>query len=244
MSELISGNNLRGLFAEFLATFTFVLMGIGAVGAAVGAGLSMTGVLDTAGLIIIALGHGVGIFVGIVVIGRITGAHLNPAVTIAAIVSGNIGINRGFTYIVGQLAGATFAAYLIDRFVYGIDNLGAHGLSVSSADGLVIEVILSFFLVFTIFATLIDKRGNAAWAPLAIALVVFVDHLIAVPLTGASMNPARSFGPALVHGYWIEHWIYWAGPIIGAIGATVTYVMIFGDKSDKAKLGSIRFDTD
>jgi MIP family channel proteins len=244
MNELISGNNLRGLLAEFFATFTFVFMGIGAVGAAVGAGLSLVTPLDTAGLIIIAFGHGVGIFVGIVVIGRITGAHLNPAVTIAAIVSGNIGITRGLTFIVGQLAGATFAAYLIDRFVYGINNLGVQGLSVSSADGLVIEVILSFFLVFTIFATVIDKRGNAAWAPLAIALVIFVDHLIAVPLTGASMNPARSFGPALVHGYWADQWIYWAGPIIGAIAAAVSYVVIFGDKSDQDKLGSIRFGTE
>jgi glycerol uptake facilitator-like aquaporin len=112
-------------------------------------------------------------------------------------------------------------------------------LSTTPGDGLVIEVILSFFLVFTIFATMIDKRGNAAWAPLAIGVVIFVDHLIAVPLTGASMNPARSLGPALIHGQWADHWVYWAGPIIGAVTAALTYVMIFGTKDDQVKFGAI-----
>jgi MIP family channel proteins len=244
MNELFSGNNLRGLMAELIATFTFVFMGIGAVGAAVGAGLSLINPFDTAGLVVIALGHGLGIFLGIVVIGRITGAHLNPAVTIAAIVSGNIEIIRGFSFIVGQLGGAILASFLLDKIVWGIDNLGVHGLNVQSSDGLVIEVILTFILVFTIFATAIDKRGNAAWAPMAIGLVVFVDHLIAVPLTGASMNPARSLGPALIHGQWADHWVYWAGPIVGAIVAAVTYVLIFGTKDDQAKLGAINLSSD
>lgn len=136
------------------------------------------------------------------VIGRITGAHLNPAVTVAMIVCSNTGLARGLTYIVGQLAGAALAALTLNQFVWDASRLGVHSLggAVTVGDGLVIEVILTFFLVFTIFATAIDRRGNAAWAPLAIGLVIFVDHLIAVQLTGASMNPARSFGPALVHG--------------------------------------------
>lgn len=244
MNELLSGNNLRGFMAELIATFTFVFMGVGAVGAAVGAGLSLLDPFDTAGLVVIALGHGLGIFIGIVVIGRITGAHLNPAVTIAALVSGNIGLIRSVTFIVAQLAGAVLAALLIDQFVYGIDNLGVHGLGVETGDGLVIEVILTFFLVFAIFASAIDKRGNAAWAPLAIGLVVFVDHLIAVPLTGASMNPARSFGPALIHGVWDDHWVYWVGPIVGGLVAAIAYVTLFGEKSDQDKLGNIRLGSD
>ncbi len=244
MNELLSGNNLRGFMAELIATFTFVFMGVGAVGAAVGAGLSLIDPFDTAGLVVIALGHGLGIFIGIVVIGRITGAHLNPAVTIAALVSGNIGLIRSVTFIVAQLAGAVIAALLIDQFVYGIDNLGVHGLNVETGDGLVIEVILTFFLVFAIFASAIDKRGNAAWAPLAIGLVVFVDHLIAVPLTGASMNPARTFGPALVHGDWDDQWVYWVGPIVGGLVAAVAYVVLFGEKSDQDKLGNIRLGSD
>jgi MIP family channel proteins len=242
MSELFSANNLRGLAAELIATFTFVFVGVGAVGAA----LSLVTPIDGAGLVIIALGHGLGIFLGIVVIGRITGAHLNPAVTIAVIVSGNIGIIRGLSYIVGQLAGAALAALLLDQFVWGLSNLGVHGLGagISTGDGLVIEVILTFFLVFTIFATAIDKRGNAAWAPLAIGLVIFVDHLIAVPLTGASMNPARSFGPALIHGAWDDHWIYWVGPVLGGLVAAIAYVVLFGRKEDQDKFGTISVGSD
>jgi MIP family channel proteins len=244
MTELISANNLRGLMAELIATFMFIFMGIGAIGAAVGAGLSLVQPIDTAGLVVIALGHALGMSLGIVVIGRITGGHLNPAITIAAIVSSNIGITRGITYIVGQLAGAALAVYLLDEFVWGIDNLGVQNLGVQTGDGLVIEVILTFFLVFTVFATMFDKRGNAAWAPLAIGLVIFADHLIAVPLTGASMNPARTFGPAIIHGEWTNHWVYWAGPIIGAISAAVIYVLLFGQPSDRDKLGALRISSD
>ena len=182
--------------------------------------------------------------VGVVVIGRITGAHMNPAVTIAAIISGNTGLIRGFSFILGQLIGSSFAIYLLGEFVWIIRNLGVQTLSTTPGDGLVIEVILSFFLVFTIFATMIDKRGNAAWAPLAIGVVIFVDHLIAVPLTGASMNPARSLGPALIHGQWADHWVYWAGPIIGAVTAALTYVMIFGTKDDQVKFGAISLESE
>ena len=239
MKELISSTNLRCTAAELIATFMFVFMGVGAVGAATNAGLSLMTPFDTAGLIVIALGHGLGIFLGIIVFGRITGAHMNPDVTIAAVISGNLSLARGVSYVLGQLIGAIIAIVLIDAVVWNVDSLGAHGLTVSANKALAIEVILTFFLVFTIFASVIDKRGNAAWAPIAIGLVVFVDHLIAVPLTGASMNPARTLGPALVHGDWADHWVYWAGPIIGGIVAAVTYVLLFGEKSDRDKLGAI-----
>ena len=244
MTELLSRNNLRGLAAELIATFMFVFMGIGAVGAATTAGLSLLTPLDAPGLIIIALGHGLGIFIGIVAIARITGAHLNPAVTIAAIVSGNLGVIRGFSYIIGQLLGSIIAVLLIELFVWTTPGLGAHTLSISANEGLVIEFILTFFLVFTVFATAIDKRGNAAFAPLAIGLVVFVDHLIAVPLTGASMNPARTLGPALIHGVWDDHWVYWVGPIVGGIAATLTYVLLFGSKNDRDRLGTLNIGSD
>lgn len=160
-SELFSANNLQRLAAELIATFTFVFLGVGAIGAA----LSLVTPVDGAGLVIIALGHGLGIFLGIVVIGRITGAHLNPAVTIATIISGNIGLVRGLTYIVGQLAGAALAArWPSTSLSGGLSGLGVHslGAGVSIGDGLAIEVILTFFLVSTIFATVIDRRGNGA----------------------------------------------------------------------------------
>ncbi len=244
MKELISSTNLRYTAAELIATFMFVFMGVGAVGAATHAGLSLMSPFDTAGLIVIALGHGLGIFLGIIVFGRITGAHMNPAVTIATVISGNLSVIRGVSYVLGQLIGAIVAIVLIDTVVWNVDSLGVHGLTVPTNKALAIEVILTFFLVFTIFASVIDKRGNAAWAPIAIGLVVFVDHLIAVPLTGASMNPARTLGPALVHGDWADHWVYWAGPIIGGIVAAVTYVLLFCEKSERDKLGCLKLTSE
>ena len=128
MRMLFSASNMRGLAAEFVATFTFVFVGVGAVGAA----LSLANPIDGAGLLIIALGHGLGIFLGIVVIGRITGAHLNPAVTIAMIVCGNTGLARGLRYIVGQLAGAALAALTLNQFVWDPSRLGIHSLGGAS----------------------------------------------------------------------------------------------------------------
>ena len=89
------------------------------------------------------------------------------------------------------------------------------------------EITLTFALVFVVFATAIDPRGKAAIAPVAIGLMVLVGHLFAVPLTGASMNPARSFGPALVGNDWADHWIYWVGPVSGALLAAITYQYVY-----------------
>ena len=86
---------------------------------------------------------------------------------------------------------------------------------------------LTFFLVFVVFATAIDPKGPAHLAPFAIGLTILVGHLVGVPLTGASMNPARSFGPALAAGEWANHWVYWVGPILGGILAAGLYELVF-----------------
>ena len=101
------------------------------------------------------------------------------------------------------------------------------GPDVSISMGLVMEIVVTFVLVFVIFATAVDPGGIAPLAPLAIGLAVLVDHLVAIPITGASMNPARSFGPALVSGEWADHWIYWLGPLIGGGIAAVLYQVVF-----------------
>lgn len=108
-------------------------------------------------------------------------------------------------------------------------NLGAHALGpdVSVGMGLLMEIVITFALVFVIFATAVDPRGMGNLAPLAIGLTVLADHLLAVPITGASMNPARSFGPALVSGEWAGHWLYWAGPLLGGALAGLVYQIAF-----------------
>ncbi|MCZ6789789.1 MAG: aquaporin, partial [Chloroflexi bacterium] len=110
-------------------------------------------------------------------------------------------------------------------------NLGAHVLNLEVLDGrgagVLVEAVLTFVLVFAVFATAMDKRGMANLAPIAIGLAVLVDHLVGLRLTGASMNPARSFGPALVADFWDDHWVYWLGPLIGGGLAALVYYLTF-----------------
>ncbi len=101
--------------------------------------------------------------------------------------------------------------------------------------GLVLEVVLTFVLVFVVFGVAVDKRGPAGIAPLAIGLVIVAIHLVAVPLTGASVNPARSLGPAVIHGEFIDHWIYWVGPLVGGgLGALVYHWVFLRGSEDGA----------
>ena len=198
-------------------------------GVAVTASLG-TGELTATRLIAIAFAHGLAIALLVSATGAISGGHINPVVTVATLVTGKIGVPRASVYIFAQLGGAIVGALLIMAVVPNDGgNLGAHSLAsdVTVGAGLLTEIILTFALVFVIFATAIDPRGKAAIAPVAIGLMVLVGHLFAVLLTGASMNPARSFGPALVGNDWADHWIYWVGPVSGALLAAITYQYVY-----------------
>lgn len=236
MGEFNNRDNLRAALAEFLGTFIFVFAGIGAVGA-----FTFVNGISGVQLLLIGLAHGLALMAAIAAVGRISGGHINPAVTIGALITGNIGLVRAAMYIVAQLAGAVLASLALESLAYPADNLGVHTIAgnVGVGNGFTIEVILTFFLVLAVFATAIDKRGNALLAPLVIGTVVVIGHFVAIPLTGPSMNPARSFGPALVHGAWADQWVYWAGPITGALVAAIGYVMIFGTAEDRRKAGAI-----
>ena len=146
---------------------------------------------------------------------HVSGAHINPAVTFALCLAGKMNPSTGLMYVYAHLNGALFGALLITFVIAdaGDTNLGAHGLAdgVTVARGLIAEAMLTFVLVFTVFATAVDPRGLGHLAPIAIGLAVFIDHLFGVPITGASMNPARSFGPALISGTWDNHLIFWIG---------------------------------
>ena len=166
--------------------------------------------------------------------GHISGGHINPAVTIAAFVTRKISLLKGSLYVIAQVSGAICGAFLLKAVIP--DNLegglGAHALGNvdEAAIGFLVEVILTFFLVFVIFATAMDKRGPGNVAPFAIGMTVILDHFIGVPLTGASMNPARTLGPAWAAGQWADHWLYWAGPIAGGIIAALVYETIFAKR--------------
>ena len=222
----------RSTFAEFIATLLFVFLGAGSV--IVSGGLP-NGELDPARLVAIALAHGLAIAFLVYATANISGGHLNPAGTFAALLTKKISAARGLMYVAAQLGGAVVGALLLLATIPDAadTNLGAHALGsdVSATMGLSMEIIVTFALVFVIFATAVDPSGMGNLAPLAIGLTVLVDHLVAVPITGASMNPARSFGPALIAGAWSHHWIYWVGPLLGGAGAGLVYQFMFMNRA-------------
>jgi aquaporin TIP len=220
--------------AEFIATLLFVFIGCGAVVMVGGAG-------DNDGLIAIALAHGLAIAALVAATARLSGGHINPAVTFGAVVTGRIKPAVGVLYVAAQLLGAIVGALLLDLVIVNeltdAVNLGAHSLS-SNVEGegsaVVVEIILTFILVFVVFATAIDAKGLGNLAPIAIGLAVLIDHFVGVRLTGASMNPARSFGPALVAGEWDDHWVYWVGPLAGGALAGLVYYYAYLMRQEEA----------
>ena len=230
--------NPRAWFAEAIATYALVFFGpLAIILAAVvfGTGLSIQAI------VMISLAHGAAIGLMVYTFGHVSGAHINPAVTISMLVTRRIGIKDGIAYIVFQLIGAIAAAASLKAILPDLGakvNFGTQGgpselLNHSAMSGLAVELILTFFLVTVIFMTAVHKKAPAGMYGLAIGGMIFLIHLVGVPLTGASVNPARTFGPALISGYWDFHWIYWVGPIIGAIIAGLIMNYVFVKKAEQ-----------
>jgi MIP family channel proteins len=241
MKKWVTGDDLTKSLAELIATFVFVFVGVGSAGAALAVGAAEQQTF----YIMVGLGHGIGIMLGVFAVGRISGAHMNPAVTVATVITGNTGLIRGVLYIAAQLIGAVLAVAVLNSVAFDRDELGLHQVAgISQGQGLLFEIFLTFFLVWTVFAVAVDRRGNAALAPLAIGFVIAVDHFVAIGRTGASMNPARSFGPAAFFGNFNEHWLYWAGPILGGLLAALIYAYFFGDKELRERLWKVKLTSE
>ena len=214
----------KAAVAEFVGTFGLIFVGAGAVIVA------SSGQLDLVG---VALAHGLVLAIMVSVTGHISGGQINPAVTIALWAAGKIATARGAVLIVAQMLGAVVGALLL-RYVVGGASFDAGGAGapalgpgVAVGKGIVIEAILTFFLVFVVFGTAVDDRGP--WnktAGFTIGLTIAFDILAFGPLTGAAMNPARWFGPALVGGLWDDALVWIVGPIAGAIIAGVLYTTV------------------
>jgi MIP family channel proteins len=233
--------NPRAWLAEAIATFGLVFFGPLSVILAVvafGDGLSIEAI------IMISLGHGGAIALMVYAFGHVSGAHINPAVTIPMIITKKIGLKDGIGYILFQIMGAVIATLSLKALfpIIGEKVLwGAHGgpselLGNSVMSGLAVEIILTFFLVVVIFMTAVHKKAPKSVYGAAIGGMVFLLHLVGVPLTGASMNPARSFSPAVVSGdagLWEVQWLYWVGPIIGGIIAGVIMNYLYVKPAEK-----------
>lgn len=181
----------------------------------------------------------------ITALGHISGGHFNPAVTIAALFTKKIGNELGLLYIISQLLGGIFGAFLLmtaapDSLWRPVD-LGTPAVSsfITASNAVVIEAVLTFFLVFVIFGVAIDPRNQMKpVAGLAIGLTITLGVLMGGPLTGAAMNPARAFGPALLSLSWGDHLVYWIGPILGGVIAGLAYDAAFLQKPAKKEEGA------
>ena len=223
----------RRCLAEAFATFALVFAGCGAIVANAERG----GELGSNG---IAVAFGLVIMVMVYATGHLSGAHINPAVTAAFCVGRHFPLRDAAWYIPAQLVGAVAGALLLRLLWDGTPaDLGATIPTVGVGSALVYELVMTAFLMFVIMAVATDTRAVGAAAAIAIGGAVALDALFGGPVTGASMNPARSFGPALVAGEWHDFWIYVVGPVLGALlGAFGYSVVRAGDSpGDQAPTG-------
>ncbi|XP_075517855.1 putative aquaporin TIP-type [Primulina tabacum] len=228
LGDSFSVGSIKSYVSEFIATLVFVFAGVGS--AIAYNKLTSDAALDPPGLVAVAVAHAFALFVGVSIAANISGGHLNPAVTLGLAIGGSITILTGLFYWIAQCLGSIVACLLL-KFVTGGLSIPTHGVGdgVSAFAGLVTEIIITFGLVYTVYATAADpKKGSIGIiAPIAIGFIVGANILAAGPFSGGSMNPARSFGPAVASGDFSEIWIYWIGPLIGGALAGLVYGEVF-----------------
>ncbi|XP_050215267.1 aquaporin TIP4-1 [Mercurialis annua] len=219
---------IKALIVEFITTFLFVFVGVGSAMAAnklLGDSL--------VGLLFVAVAHTLVVAV-MISAGHISGGHLNPAVTLGLLVGGHITVVRSILYWIDQLLASSVACFLLSYLTGGMAT-PVHTLAseVGYLQGIVWEIILTFTLLFTVYATIVHpKKGSIdGLGPTMTGFVVGANILAGGAFSGASMNPARSFGPALVSWDWTDHWVYWVGPLIGGGLAGFIYENFFIERS-------------
>jgi aquaporin NIP len=209
--------------AEALAAFALVFAGCGAI-------VANEHYHQALGAVGISLVFGLIIMVMVYATGHLSGAHINPAVTLAFTLTRHFSPRDAIAYVAAQLAGATLAALvLLGVWTDKPAQLGATVPTVGPGSALLYEALLTAVLMFVIMAVATDTRAVGAGAAIAIGGVIGLDALFGGPVTGASMNPARSFGPALIAGQWTDFWVYLAGPIIGAAVGASAYQLVRGE---------------
>lgn len=218
-------NLARRALMEAIGTFALVTAGCGAI-------ITNTTHPGSIGDLGVSLVFGLVIMVMIYAGGHLSGAHYNPSVTIAFALARHFPIRDALSYLAAQLFGATAAALLLlAGWTSKPAHLGATLPSVGSVTALAYEIVMTAFLMFVITAVATDTRAVGAAAAIAIGGTVGLDALFGGPITGASMNPARSFGPALASGTWSSFWVYVLGPLVGAALGVFAYELVRGPKT-------------
>jgi MIP family channel proteins len=219
----------RNFLAELVGTFTLVFIGGGAI-------MMAQQTNSSAGLISVAMAHGIALGIMVSATMQVSGGQLNPAITIGLVLTRRLTPTRGAVHVAAQLVGATLAAWTLKSTfpaaLVQATRIGGQSaaLDVTTAHAIILEAIATFFLMFVIYGTAVTGKAPRL-AGLAVGLTIAADIMAIGPLTGASMNPARSFGPALISGVWEGHMIYWIGPIVGAAVAALLWEHVLIDKS-------------
>jgi aquaporin Z len=231
-------SDLKKYLAELLGTFVLVFIG---TASAVVAGSSI-------GFLGISLAFGISVLVMVYAIGHISGCHINPAITIAMLANGKISAKEGIIYIVVQCIGAIIASMVLLTIMTGlpgydlaINGLGQNGFDAASpggfplTSGFIAEVVLTFIFLIVIFGAT-SRKAPAGFAGIAIGLTLAMVHMVGIPITGTSVNPARSVGPALVAGGTAlsQLWMFIAAPVIGALIAAIAWRYLFEDSATMA----------
>jgi aquaporin TIP len=214
-------NTIRALIVEFIGPFTLTLIGAGAI-------------IITQGkdLVAIALAHGLAIGLMVAAAGHISGGVYNPALVCGLALARKLTPVQAVSYVIAELLGAVVAALclkaifpqsMIDAVKFGVPAVGS---GFSNGAALFAEILMTFFLMFVVYGTAVDERGPRAIAALAIGLTITMDIFMGGGVSGAAMNPSRQFGVALVGNLWSNWWIWWIGPIIGALLAAGLYAYV------------------
>ena len=221
--------HLKAYLAEFIGTFALVFA---AAAAACAAGLT-PGSVSPLGP---SLAYGSAYAVMAYAYGTVSGGQFNPALTLSLLLMRRIDVIKGVFYLVSQLLGAALAGQLLIAALHRhpevasppfLGSVGLTGVGFKAAT--LLEAVMTFFLVTAYYATAIDNRAKRGTTPLACGLALFAGVLVLGPLTGGALNPARAFGPSIVTGNWAAWYVYWAGPLAGALGAALLYEKLFLD---------------
>jgi len=221
----------RRYLAEFIGTFIVVFIAAGAIVADVF--LTRTRLADSFGPLGIVAAYGLAVAIAMLAVMPISGAHLNPVISISAYVARRLSFSEAAGYVLAQVAGGIVAAFLLraimPKSAFDFASGGVPGLAagVSVLQATAVEVVLTFFLTFTFWAVLVDERGPRAVAPFAVGLAVIVGGLAGSAFSGAAMNPVRWLGPALASTH-VSNWLIWTvGPLLGGLLGSLAYESLF-----------------
>ena len=223
---------MKKYLAEAIGTMVLVLLGCGSA-------VFNGGCATTAQVLTVAFAFGLSVVAMAYAIGSISGCHINPAITLGCMISGRIGVKEGVGYMISQVVGAIVGSAIIFVLLQGIDvtatTTGANGYTCSTLTAFLAEAIFTFIFVLVVLGVTDANKGNSSLAGLAIGLTLVLIHIVCIPITGTSVNPARSIGPALFEGGQAlsQLWLFIVAPFVGAAIAAIVWKCFTCEKCKK-----------